>query len=115
MVGSGGNPYPWDDRYPDPVTMSQHLIDRDDAGDWGWNHPAVDVEERFETPSQAVEAGIEALRGAVDDGALSASQARELAADARFALGTQEHHLGGSDQGAFEALSSFEDELASDA
>lgn len=95
--------------------MSNQLIDRDPGGDWRWNHPAIELEGGYDTPEAAVLAGIEAMRGAVDDGELSAGQARELAADARFALGTQEHHLGGTDADAFDALTSFEDEMAEEA
>lgn len=91
--------------------MSHELFGRDDAGAWRWNHPAIDLDEGFDTPEAAVQAGVEAIRGAVDDGRLGADQASELAADARFALGAQEHHLGGTDADAFDELSTFEAEM----
>lgn len=95
--------------------MTRQLLDRDDEGGWAWNHPALDGEARYETPMEAVEAGIDALRAAVDEGTLSPDEARDIAADARFALGAQEHHLGGPDADAFTRLSAFEDALAEEA
>jgi hypothetical protein len=79
---------------------------------WRWTDPRVDVDEAFEDPTAAVEAGAEALRRAVEEGQLSAEAAREVASEARFALGGHEHHLGGGDRGAFQRLAELEDELA---
>lgn len=91
--------------------MEDDVLTRAEEG-WRWNHPAIDPGGPFDAPLEAVEAGIEALRAAVDAGKLSPQAARDVAMDARFALGANEHHLGGPDADAFERLSAFEDELA---
>lgn len=88
---------------------------RDADGDWVWRSEAITVEGTFEAPGAAVDAGIDALRAAVASGKLTREDAIDVAMDARFGLGAEEHHLGGHDSDAFEALSVFEDELREDA
>lgn len=83
-----------------------------DEGDWRWQVSALGLEQAYPTPDAAAEAGVVAIREAVEAGRLSASEARDVAMDARFALGTHEHHLGEEDAGAFSRLSELEDELA---
>lgn len=90
--------------------MQADVLARRSEG-WVWLDDRVPVEEAFDTPTGAVDAGVQALREAVESGRLEASAAAELAADARFELGSNEHHLGGRDSGALETLSRFEDEL----
>lgn len=81
------------------------------AGDWIWQTEALDLEEAYDSPGKAVDAGVEAIRRAVEAGRLDRETAVELAMDARFALGAEEHHLAGPDSDAFETLSNLEDEL----
>ncbi len=89
--------------------MSEPLVREE--GRWEWVHEAVDVEPAG-SPTVAVERGVRALRLGVEEGELSVGKARDVAMEARFALGAQEHHLGGEDAGAFEALEAFERELS---
>lgn len=93
------------------VPMSSAPLIHTDAGDWRWEHPAVPVEGPFETVEAAVDAGLEALRADVDTGEVPAQAAADIAMEARFGLGAEEHHLGGTDADALAALSDFEDEM----
>jgi hypothetical protein len=81
------------------------------AEGWVWLDDRVPVEEAYDEVGQAVDAGLQALEAEIEAGRLSADEAAELAADARFELGANEHHLGGQDSEAIEALVSFEDRI----
>lgn len=90
--------------------MSDEPIVHEDGG-WRWVDERVGLDESFDSPAEAVEAGVEALREAVDEERLSRQEARDVATEARFALGGHEHHLGAKDHAAFQALSELEDDL----
>lgn len=81
------------------------------ADGWVWLDDRVPVDEAFETPAQAVEAGLAALDQRVGEDEMGPAEAAELAADARFELGANEHHMGSEDSAAIEALVAFEDAM----
>lgn len=91
--------------------MPDEPIVHEEEGTWRWVDERVGLEEAFESPVEAVEAGVAALREAVDEERLTRGQARDIAMEARFALGGHEHHLGADDREAFQALSELEDDL----
>lgn len=91
--------------------MSEEPLVHDEDGNWRWQHDALPG-EAFDAPVQAVREGVIALQKAVDEDRLSPGEALDVAMDARFALGGQEHHLGGPDAEAFRMLSDVEDEFA---
>lgn len=91
--------------------MSEEPLVHDEDGNWRWRHDVMPG-KAFDAPVQAVREGVFALQEAVDKGALSPGEARDVAVDARLALGSQEHHLGGPDAEAFQMLSDIEDEFA---
>lgn len=90
--------------------MHAEILARRSEG-WVWLDDRVPVDEGFEEVGRAVEAGLAALEAEIEAGRLAPAEAAELAADARFELGSNEHHLGGRDSAAIEALGSFEDEV----
>jgi len=90
--------------------MHAEFLARREEG-WTWLDDRVPVEAAFDEVGAAVDAGIEAMEAEVEEDRLSRQEAAELAADARFELGSNEHHLGGQDSAAIEALAAFEDEL----
>lgn len=92
--------------------MPDEPLVHEGEGTWRWTDPRLGLDEAFEAPTDAVEAGAEALLAAVEEGRVDAREARDLARDARFALGGHEHHLGADDRGAFDRLSELEDQLS---
>lgn len=90
--------------------MDAEILARRERG-WVWLDDRVPVDEGFDEAGQAVQAGVEAIEARVDRGELDAEAAAELAADARFELGANEHHLGSRDSAAIQALVDLEDEL----
>ena len=81
------------------------------AEGWVWLDERVPVEEAYDEVGEAVEAGLSAIEAEIEAGRLGRAAAAELAADARFELGANEHHLGGQDSEAIEALASFENRI----
>jgi hypothetical protein len=81
------------------------------AEGWVWLDDRVPVEEAYDEVGQAVDAGLQALEAEIEAGRLGRAAAAELAADARFELGSNEHHLGGRDSEAIDELSRFEQRL----
>lgn len=90
--------------------MDAEILAREAEG-WVWLDERVPVEEAFETPGEAVEAGLASIEAQLAEDRIAAEEAAELVADARFELGANEHHLGGADSAAIEALVGFEDQL----
>lgn len=90
--------------------MQAEILARTAEG-WEWLDDRVPVDEAHDEPTAAVEAGLDALETEVEAGRLDREAAGELAADARFELASNEHHLGGRDSEAIEALRGFEDEM----
>lgn len=94
--------------------MDEQILVRREEG-WVWHDERVPIGRSFDSPVDAVRAGVEAIRQSVNAGELSAEQAAELAADARFELGANEHHFGSEDAPAIDTLSQLEDELREEA
>lgn len=90
--------------------MQAEILARREEG-WVWLDERVPVQEAFETAGQAVEAGLQATEEELAAGRLDPREAANLVADARFELGSNEHHLGARDSQAIQALVAFEDEL----
>lgn len=90
--------------------MHEEILARRSEG-WVWLDDRVPVDEGFEEAGEAVDAGLAALEAELEAGRLDREEAAELATDARFELGSNEHHLGGQDSAAIEALADFEDEV----
>lgn len=90
--------------------MQAQILARQEEG-WVWLDGRVPVDEGYETAGRAVEEGLAAIERELEAGRLEAEQAAELVADARFELGSNEHHLGGRDSEAIQALVEAEDEL----
>lgn len=90
--------------------MQPEILARTSKG-WVWLDERVPVEEAFESPGEAVEAGVRAIEEQIKADALDVEEATELVADARFELGANEHHMGPRDSAAIEALLDLEDRL----
>jgi hypothetical protein len=88
--------------------MDAEILARRERG-WVWLDDRVPVDEGFDEVGQAVQAGVEAIEERVERGELDRDEAAELAADARFELGANEHHLGSRDSAAIQTLVDFED------
>jgi hypothetical protein len=94
----------------DPHPMQAEILARRSDG-WRWIDDRVPVDEPYDTPTRAAEAGAEAIREAVEAERLDREEAVELAADARFELGANEHHMGSADSTAIATLADLESEL----
>lgn len=95
-------------------SMRAEILERRSEG-WVWLDDRVDVDAGFETSTEAVEAGLAAVDAALEEGDLGAEEAADLLADARFELASNEHHLGGQDSDAIDALADREEELRAEA